>query len=62
MANNSPLAEWDQSPMSHIYETPTARRQVPNFSHQETSAAAKLDPKYVSSNSQPTSAKFIALG
>ncbi|KAE9381201.1 hypothetical protein N431DRAFT_322674 [Stipitochalara longipes BDJ] len=45
MANNSPLAEWDRSPMSHVYETPTARRQVPNFGHQETPAAAKLDPK-----------------
>jgi hypothetical protein len=33
--------------MAHVYETPTARRQIPNFSHQETPAPAALDPKYI---------------
>ncbi|KAH8770320.1 hypothetical protein BGZ57DRAFT_985798 [Hyaloscypha finlandica] len=45
VANNSPLSEWDRSPMAHVYETPTARRQIPNFSRQETPAPAALDPK-----------------
>ncbi len=45
--NTTPLSEWDRSPLGHIYETPTAIRQVPNFSRQETPAAAQLDPEYV---------------
>jgi hypothetical protein len=50
VANNSPVSEWDQTLIAHIYETPTARRQVPNFSGEETPAAASLDPKFVNSH------------
>jgi hypothetical protein len=48
--DTTPLSECDRSPVGHIYETPTARRQVPNFSLEETPPAAKLDPEYVFPN------------
>jgi len=35
--------DWEPNTM---YTTPTTRRRVPNFTHQETSPSSKLDPKY----------------
>jgi hypothetical protein len=45
--NTTTYVEWEQSPPAHVYETPTARRQVPNFGRPETPPAAQLDPLYV---------------
>ncbi|KAL2072676.1 hypothetical protein VTL71DRAFT_12019 [Oculimacula yallundae] len=38
------MVDWEPSTM---YTTPTARRRVPNFTHPETPASDKVDPKYV---------------